>query len=102
MATFTPSSKPAPPRYDLLARHEEAEVERARQSLVRERYVDNDRKASWVGDHIASVVENPAPLWWYIAVSIAASVAGLTGICILYLISTGVGVWGENKSANWA
>jgi len=35
-------------------------------------------------------------------VSVAGGVASLTGICILYLITTGVGVWGENKSANWA
>ncbi|MCE0523078.1 MAG: hydrogenase [Methylacidiphilales bacterium] len=102
MSYFTPSTKPTPPRYDLLALHEEVEVAKARQELVREPYVNNERNAAWVGDHIASVVENPAPLWWYIAVSIAGSLAGLTGIGILYLICTGVGVWGENKAANWA
>ena len=44
----------------------------------------------------------PAPLWWWIAVAIAAGLAALTPIGILYLITTGVGVWGENNSANWA
>ena len=30
MPYFTPSTKPTPPRYDLLAQHEEQEIERAR------------------------------------------------------------------------
>ena len=51
----------------MLARHEDAEITQARREIVREPYVDNDRSAAWVGDRIASVVENPAPLWWYIA-----------------------------------
>jgi Ni/Fe-hydrogenase subunit HybB-like protein len=98
MSYFTPSTVPADP----LNRHESAEIARARQELVREPYVNNERSAAWVGDHIASVIENPTPLWWYIAVSIAGGLASLTGICILYLVATGVGVWGENKAANWA
>src|SRR6201996_7551154 len=98
MSYFTPSTVPADP----LNRHESAEIARARAELVREPLVNNERSAAWVGDHIASVVENPAPLWWYIAVSIAGGLAGLTGIGVLYLISTGVGVWGENRAANWA
>ena len=102
MSYFKPTTKPAPARYDLLARHEEAETIQARRDIVREPFVTHGRDATWVGDHIAAVVENPAPLWWYIAVSIAGGLAGLTGIGILYLICTGVGVWGENKSANWA
>jgi hypothetical protein len=102
MPYFTPSTKPAPPRYDLLARHEEEEVERAHQENIREPYVTHNRNAVWVGDRIASVIENPTPLWWYIAVSIAGGVASFTALGILYLICTGVGVWGENNSANWA
>jgi molybdopterin-containing oxidoreductase family membrane subunit len=98
MSYFTPSTVPADP----LNRHESAEIARARQELIREPYVNNERSAAWVGDHIASVIENPAPLWWWIALSIAGGLASFTGICILYLISTGVGVWGENKAANWA
>ena len=98
MSYFTPSTVPVDP----LNRHESAEIARARQELIREPYVNNERSAAWVGDHIASVIENPAPLWWWIALSIAGGLASFTGICILYLISTGVGVWGENKAANWA
>jgi len=98
MSYFTPTTVPADP----LNRHETAEIARAREELVREPYVTNARSAEWVGDQIAAVVENPAPLWWWIATGIAAVVASFTPIGILYLITTGVGVWGENNSANWA
>jgi molybdopterin-containing oxidoreductase family membrane subunit len=103
MSSDNPSLLPAEPAHDPMARHNEPpEYARARQELVREPYVANGHNAAWVGDHIASVVQNPAPLWWYIAVSIAGGLAAFTGIGILYLITTGVGVWGENNSANWA
>src|SRR5271156_1924901 len=102
MGYLTPSTKLTPPRHDLLAKHEDAERARAQQEIIREPYVSHDRDAIWVGDRIASVIENPTPLWWYIAVSIAGGVASFTAIGILYLITTGVGVWGENNSANWA
>ena len=39
---------------------------------------------------------------WFILISIAA-VVGLYGVgCILYLIGTGVGTWGLNKTVGWA
>ena len=102
MSYFKPTTTPAPARYDLLARHEEAETIAARREIVREPYVTNDRDATWVGDRIAAVVENPAPLWWYLAVGFFGTLASFAAIGILYLICTGVGVWGENNSANWA
>jgi len=102
MGYLTPSTKITPPRWDLLARHDDNERAQAEKDIIREPYVTNDRDASWVGDRIASAIENPTPMWWYIATSIAGGVAGLAGLGILYLILTGVGVWGENNSANWA
>ncbi len=94
---------PAEPAHTSVERHDDPpEYAQARQELIREPYVTNNRSAAWVGDHIASVVQNPAPLWWWIAVSVAGGVASLTGIGLIYLITTGVGVWGENNSANWA
>jgi molybdopterin-containing oxidoreductase family membrane subunit len=102
MSTSIPSIKSGTPRYDLLDQHEQAERAKASLEVVREPYVTNNRDAVWVGNRIASVIENPTPLWWYIATGIAATVASFTAIGILYLITTGVGVWGENNSANWA
>jgi len=98
MAYFTPTTAPADPLHP----QEAPEIIRARADLEREPFVSNNRDAAWVGDHIASVIQNPTPIWWWIAVAISAFLASFTGLGILYLISTGVGVWGENKAANWA
>ena len=52
-------------------------------------------------DVMASVVGKASKSWW-IAFGIAAVMA-LWGIgCILYLIGTGVGTWGLNKTVGWA
>jgi Ni/Fe-hydrogenase subunit HybB-like protein len=102
MAYFTPTTKLASPPHDPLTGFSQAEIEQARQENIREPYVMNNHDAVWVGDRIASVIENPTPMWWYVAVAIAAFVASFTGLGLLYLITTGVGVWGENNSANWA
>jgi Ni/Fe-hydrogenase subunit HybB-like protein len=102
-ADSNPSILPAEPVHDPLSRHNEPpEYARARQELIREPYVANEHNASWVGDRVASVIQNPAPLWWWIALGISAAVASLAVLGILYLITTGIGVWGENNSANWA
>jgi Ni/Fe-hydrogenase subunit HybB-like protein len=98
MAYFKPNTPPADP----LQVHETPEIVQARADLVREPYVDNQRDAVWVGDQIAAVIQNPAPIWWWILLGISAGLAAFTGLGILYLITTGVGVWGENRAANWA
>jgi molybdopterin-containing oxidoreductase family membrane subunit len=103
MPSENPSLLPGEPAHTpLLLGEQRPEYARARAEMVREPYVLHEHNAAWVGDRIASVVQNPAPLWWWILVIISAAVASLAGIGILYLIVTGVGVWGENNSANWA
>ena len=54
-----------------------------------------------VTDNIAGVAEKPTPLGWYIAFVIALSLLGLLGLCVNYLILTGVGVWGNNQPVGW-
>jgi hypothetical protein len=98
MAYFTPSTAP----HDPLAPQEAPEIVRARADLAREPYVANAHNAEWVGDRIAAVVQDPAPIWWWVLLFISAGLASFTGLGLLYLITTGVGVWGENKAANWA
>jgi molybdopterin-containing oxidoreductase family membrane subunit len=41
------------------------------------------------------------PRSWYIAFAISISVLGVLGLAIVYLITTGVGVWGNNSPAFW-
>ena len=41
------------------------------------------------------------PRSWYIAFAISASLLGVLGLAIIYLITTGIGVWGNNSPAFW-
>jgi molybdopterin-containing oxidoreductase family membrane subunit len=41
------------------------------------------------------------PRSWYIAFGISLSVLGVLGLSVVYLISTGIGVWGNNNPAFW-
>ncbi len=51
---------------------------------------------------IVGPIESKAPRGWYVLISIAGLIA-LYGIgCILYLLSKGIGVWGLNKTVDWA
>lgn len=52
---------------------------------------------------VCRVNEAPKPpMAWNIAFAIALSFVGLLGFCVLYLIVTGVGVWGLNNPVMWA
>jgi molybdopterin-containing oxidoreductase family membrane subunit len=69
--------------------------------LRREPLVANYRSPGWISDAIAGVAENKTPLWWWI--SFVPSVILMT-VCfsmILWLLSTGVGVWGPGHPAMW-
>ena len=41
------------------------------------------------------------PRSWYIAFTISLSVLGVLGLSVIYLITTGIGVWGNNNPAFW-
>jgi Ni/Fe-hydrogenase subunit HybB-like protein len=60
------------------------------------------RSMAWISDRIAGIVENRAPLLWWVAISISGSFAAFGIFCILYLLFTGVGVWGNNVPVGWA
>ena len=46
------------------------------------------------------VVKTPTKYW--ITLAITASVTGLLGLMLAYLVSTGIGVWGNNRPIGWA
>ena len=64
--------------------------------------VENNRSMAWLTDLIAGVPESKTPLWWFIAISITGSIAAFGVFCIIYLLFTGVGVWGNNIPVGWA
>jgi molybdopterin-containing oxidoreductase family membrane subunit len=51
---------------------------------------------------ICGPIEGPAPREWKIAITIAAIIAIYGLSCIAYLVSTGIGAWGLNKTVGWA
>ena len=55
-----------------------------------------------ITNDIVGPIENKAPRGWYVLITISSLIA-LYGIgCILYLFSKGIGVWGLNKTVDWA
>jgi Ni/Fe-hydrogenase subunit HybB-like protein len=71
-------------------------------TLAREPLVLNGRSFHWITDKICSIVEGPAPKWWWITMMISAPLTLVCFALIAYLISTGVGVWGLNHPVGWA
>jgi len=64
--------------------------------------VSNKRDFHWVTEKICRIVEDRTPMWWWICFSVAAFVALFTFTGLTYLVSTGVGVWGETRPVYWA
>ncbi len=71
-------------------------------AITRAPLVTNNRSMSWITDHVASVTETKTPLWWYVTFALSSTLATVSVLCIAYLISTGVGVWGLNHPVGWA
>jgi len=70
--------------------------------MPRRPLVLNNHSMAWISDRIAGIVENKAPLWWWITITITGFFAAFGTFCMLYLLFTGVGVWGNNVPVGWA
>jgi molybdopterin-containing oxidoreductase family membrane subunit len=70
--------------------------------LPRAELVHHHRDFKWITDKICGLVEGPTPRWWWICFGIAAFVASFTVAGLIYLVGTGVGVWGHANPVNWA
>ncbi|MBZ9631036.1 polysulfide reductase NrfD [Salegentibacter sp. LM13S] len=69
---------------------------------IRKPLVTGDKSYHDVTVDVAAPVEGRANKSWWIVFSIAL-VAFLWGVgCIIYTVSTGIGVWGLNKTVGWA
>src|SRR6266536_3530436 len=74
----------------------------AEQPLARVPLVLHRRNFSWLTERISGVVEQPAPRWRWLALTISASAATLVLFCLGFQISTGVGPGGNNIPVGWA
>jgi len=63
--------------------------------------VANKRSFAWVTEHIAQIVEGKTPLWWWCAFLVSSAVAVIGLGMMVYLIATGVGVWGLDNTVSW-
>ncbi len=70
--------------------------------LEREPLVLNQRSFGWISDKIAGIAEGKTPRWWWPAFLVSVSVMTGMFLCIAYLFSTGIGVWGLNNPIGWA
>ena len=61
----------------------------------------NKRNFHWVTEKICGIVEQKTPTWWWWCFITALCIASFTGLGLVYLVSTGVGVWGNNNPVNW-
>jgi molybdopterin-containing oxidoreductase family membrane subunit len=69
---------------------------------IREPLILGEKSYGDITHDVVSPIENKAPKGWYILLAISAVIA-VWGIGnILYLIGTGIGVWGLNKTVGWA
>ena len=94
MATTTQDSSMDATQAALLSKVQPAE-------LNEQPLVTNNRDFNWVTDKICRIVETRTPTWWWICMAVALMTASFTGLGLLWLVSTGVGVWGLANPINW-
>lgn len=70
--------------------------------VARPPLVLNERTMGWISNYISSIVEARTPMWWYLAMGVTVPLMLMCFTMLAYLISTGVGVWGNNHPVGWA
>jgi len=70
--------------------------------LEREPLVLNKRPLGWISDQISGIAEGKTPKWWWAAFIPSALIMVVCFGMIIYLMSTGVGVWGLQVPVAWA
>jgi molybdopterin-containing oxidoreductase family membrane subunit len=70
--------------------------------LRREPLVLNQRSLGWLSDRISGVAEGKTPKWWWYAFIPSFAIMIVCFAMVIYLMSTGVGVWGLMIPVAWA
>ncbi len=72
------------------------------EALIRPPLVNNRREIGWISNYVSSIVESKTPVWWWLSIFITAPLTLMCFAMLIYLIATGVGVWGNNHPVGWA
>ena len=70
--------------------------------LEREPLVLNKRSIGWISDQISGIAEGKTPKWWWVLFIPSVLLTGVCFTMIVYLMTTGVGVWGLQVPVAWA
>ena len=70
--------------------------------LERQPLVLNKRSIGWLSDTISGVAEGRTPTWWWAAFVPSFLIMVVCFAMVIYLMSTGVGVWGLMIPVAWA
>ena len=73
-----------------------------REAQIRQPLITGHKTYHEITEDICRPIETKASRTWYLLITISGIIS-LWGIgCIFYLIGTGIGVWGLNKTVGWA
>lgn len=70
-------------------------------TVERPTLVTGDHDFHWVTEKICGIPEGKTPTWWWVLFVIAALMASFTLFGLIWLVSSGVGVWGLANPVNW-
>lgn len=71
------------------------------EGVGREPLVLNNRSMGWITNRIMGIVENRQPFIWWVLFVPSVLLFGCLLFTLVYLVSTGVGVWGNNQPVAW-
>ncbi|WP_221773418.1 NrfD/PsrC family molybdoenzyme membrane anchor subunit [Ruficoccus amylovorans] len=69
--------------------------------VPRKELVTGDKDFHWVTEKICGIPESKTPRWWWVCFCVAGCMATFTLFGLVWLVSTGVGVWGLANPINW-
>lgn len=69
--------------------------------IDREPLVLNNRDYKWITNKVVGVIEQKQPWIWWALIFPCGALAGVLLFTLVYLVSTGVGIWGNNQPVAW-
>ena len=56
---------------------------------------------SGVSEQVSAITEHKPPKQWYVLITISSLMTVMLFGCLTYLVTTGIGVWGNNNPVGW-